>query len=552
MGGSGIRVVQRHRRRAQGERGAVLIVTALALVALVGALALSVDIGYFSYTKRNLQTIADAAAMDARFALGQANACTVATTLADESASRNGFSLAANSGNTLTVTLGNASVVNGAETFTPDVANTTCAGGDPDQATATAVYVRTTGNVQYYFESESGSSTPAAGATWTEGSAIPETGVSIGTNLVGLDTTQSEVLNSLLSGLLGPGSNIDLTAVGYQGLVNSDVTLGELATALNVGSVSQLLTTTVTYPELVKATIQALGAGPQGPTAEAGLSFLNLIDLSNLGGSFPVSFSVGQLLGIQDPGTTPDAADINTNVLNLVTAAAEIAHGSSAISIPLTGLDIPGLTDETASVTIGEPAQSAYGPVGTEATDAQVTVNLQADVSVAGLLTVTVPLSVKAGQGTATLDKIPCSGSPTIGVNTDAVTLSLGSASNPVTVSAPVLLGSVQILSAYGNIGVASATGTTLKGPYPETLSGDVASIVDPDLGNLNVKVLGLLDLGGLLDSATGVLQSVLNPVLTGLVDPLLNGLGVAVDGGVVGNPDPVTSASCSTNGFLF
>src|SRR4029078_6358494 len=50
-------------RKARGERGQILAVVALALVALLGVAAFSIDVGYAYYAKRQLQSATDAAAL---------------------------------------------------------------------------------------------------------------------------------------------------------------------------------------------------------------------------------------------------------------------------------------------------------------------------------------------------------------------------------------------------------------------------------------------------------------------------------------------------------
>ena len=50
-------------RRARGERGQILAVVVLALVALLGIAAFAIDVGYAYYAKRQLQAAADAAAL---------------------------------------------------------------------------------------------------------------------------------------------------------------------------------------------------------------------------------------------------------------------------------------------------------------------------------------------------------------------------------------------------------------------------------------------------------------------------------------------------------
>src|SRR5664279_4980316 len=50
-------------RKARGERGQVLAIVALALVALLGISAFAIDVGYAYYAKRQLQSATDAAAL---------------------------------------------------------------------------------------------------------------------------------------------------------------------------------------------------------------------------------------------------------------------------------------------------------------------------------------------------------------------------------------------------------------------------------------------------------------------------------------------------------
>ena len=50
-------------RNANGERGQILPLVAIALVALLGICAFSIDVGYAYYAKRQLQSAVDAAAL---------------------------------------------------------------------------------------------------------------------------------------------------------------------------------------------------------------------------------------------------------------------------------------------------------------------------------------------------------------------------------------------------------------------------------------------------------------------------------------------------------
>ena len=64
-------------RRARGERGQILPIVALALVALLGIAAFAIDVGYAYYAKRQLQSATDAAAL-----AGAQDLPTVATAIA--------------------------------------------------------------------------------------------------------------------------------------------------------------------------------------------------------------------------------------------------------------------------------------------------------------------------------------------------------------------------------------------------------------------------------------------------------------------------------------
>ena len=77
-------------RRLSGDRGSVMVFTALALAVLLFAMGLTLDVGNLDQHKRFVQSVADMAALDARPAIGQTNALTLAEQYASESAVNNG------------------------------------------------------------------------------------------------------------------------------------------------------------------------------------------------------------------------------------------------------------------------------------------------------------------------------------------------------------------------------------------------------------------------------------------------------------------------------
>ncbi len=123
------------------------------------------------------------------------------------------------------------------------------------------------------------------------------------------------------------------------------------------------------------------------------------------------------------PPTPPTYAQLSTgiNVLQALTTAAELSNGTSGITVNLTGaLGLTGFTQASLALQVVQPAQIAYGPVGTVttpasgcppssgtatcATTAQVTGTLT--VSVGGYSGIAIPFT--AATGTATFNFAVC------------------------------------------------------------------------------------------------------------------------------------------------
>ena len=87
-------------RDRNGQAGQSLVFVALGMVVLIGILGLAIDIGYYRYVRRELQTAADAAALAGAMDLSYSDV----TTAAQAASSENGF---ANGSNGVTVTVFN-------------------------------------------------------------------------------------------------------------------------------------------------------------------------------------------------------------------------------------------------------------------------------------------------------------------------------------------------------------------------------------------------------------------------------------------------------------
>lgn len=581
------------RRRARGQEGAILVFTAVALVALLGATALSVDFGRLTVHKRSLQAVADAAAADARFALGQASANTGVVTMADASALRNGFDPNA-AGNSLVAIPGTNALVNSVQTFCPWAGASLptpagCPAAITDLTLSTAVQVTVSGSIPFFFAPAAGGAlSGSASATGTYSTSLggpitPMTGVRVGSYLAAADPSNGSDLGSLLGGLLGDSS---IQAVGYSGLASGDVTLGQLATALGVGTPSRALTTSVSYPQLVAATISALDANPSDPGASAALTVLNGLS-TELTGSFPTNITLGQLLNLSSPGDA-SAASAYLNVADIVTGGAEISNGQNFLSAPgiSLALDPATLLPELkalgvinsqlgavkASVTAIQAPQSAYGPVGTKASTAQVavtataTVTAQMDVQVLGVIglqladvTFTVPVTFDLAGATGQVTSISCgSGTPvTIATTANTSAAYLGDVSmvgGAVTPQPPTALLSLTVLGltagATGDASTALAQASpdqsfTFTGPFSAGVRGP-DSLSQPSLDpsfNLTLTATGsssvvvpVTTLASASDDIAGNLVTAMNPLLTQL-------------GAQVGGADTYNLAYPATNG---
>ncbi len=189
--------------RRQDERGVVLILVALSMVVLIGACALAVDVGRVVVVNRSMQTVADAGALDAaRFLdISTVNNARL-TTEAQHAATDNGYSC------TSCVTAVQGTLVG--STFTP--------------GTGQFVKVTVAQSLAHLFQPGGSSLSRFAIAEANP----PNAGFSIGTYLLSFNSQNSAVLNPLLSAL---GTTINFTAVGYQGMANTNVTVQQLIDA---------------------------------------------------------------------------------------------------------------------------------------------------------------------------------------------------------------------------------------------------------------------------------------------------------------------------------
>lgn len=336
------------------QRGAIGLMAAATLSVALVAMLLVVDTGRLYMEQRKLQRVVDNAALEAVSRGGNCLPGLTAATYAGQSAVRNGFTVDAN--NTLATTCGSlVTAATGLRSFTVDAT----------QAAAVRVvgsHTLTTsfaGGVQALFSGTAVSLNTTLNATAVAAKPQPTIAqLNIRSTLATINTAQSNILNPLFSGLLG--GNVNLTALGWDGLLKTDINLlsylNQLAINLNVaaGNYTQLLNTQATVTQLIQAAATVVQLN--GATADV-ITALGQLQVAAINAA-PVK--LGDILQLQT-GTTAAGLDANLQLLQLVQGVIQLANSKSAVAATLP-ISVLGLANVTVKVKVIEPPQfSAIG-----------------------------------------------------------------------------------------------------------------------------------------------------------------------------------------------
>lgn len=548
------------------QRGAIGVMAAVTLLLALICLAPVIDTGRLYYEQRKLQRVADMAALETATQSGMCGTANADVAgLARSSASRNGF--VPGTGDSLGATLGTVEFDD--RYGSKDSARVFSAGGNMADSVQVQVMHQVPSslvlNVASVFSNVPAQTTLTAQAVARRTAMA---GLSAGTELANLDSSQSELLNNLLNALLG--SKLSLNALGYKGLANANVSLLELADNLRAvgvnveaGSVESLLGAQANLAQLFGATVDAID-----PSQVLGLDTSLLRSQLITGGINKASVTLGSILTVVAPDSVRDQAlQGQVNALDLITALAMLANKQHAVTLG-TNINLGGLLGATVKLWIIEPPQIAFGYPGknsngqwrTQVHTAALRTSVEAAVGIPGVLDVNLGLAVSVAQGTAALDTIECGGvGQPVQVSVNALPgiaqLQLGKYADPQSgvvspISVKVLSGLVKLdVSANGVVG--GASGTTLK--YEVTKPSDLptddqsansslGSSLDNALATLasSIKVeptiLGLDPLGLIGATLSGLVSSLLTllkPAISALghvvLDPLLHLLGVSM-----------------------
>ena len=550
------RIGRNYRRgHSADERGATFVLTAVCMVALLGAGALGVDVGFSVVGSRNAQVMADTAALDlARYldiadagGASQANAQLYIDGKKAQILTDNG------SGATLTATVGKW--LNGVWSVPAS-----CAPGTPPVPLGcNAIKITAAQSVPQIFYG--GFNTLKARSTIAANT--PEAGFSIGSFLANANT-QNVAQIAGLNYILGSVGTANLTLVGYQGVATSYVTLNQLisadSTVLSPTNILSASMTPAAWLSVLKTALgtQIVGVDCSSSTAPGACEAYNSVLGQMLTFSGNQQIQLCQLFWF-NPSTFPPTGNscsntsvsstglnASLNVMQMLTTTAEIANGQNAINLA-GALNITGITTANVTLSVIQPPAVAYGPVGKKATTAQINASLS--ISALGLSLLGIQLN--GATGTATLSNINCtnnvmqqtninasttaaSGSVTLaGTNIAGISVNGGSSGlvfagtnvppNASTLSNglnPVLVGSQSPSLSYSGLSILS--------PAYAILNGALQTALPSVLSTLGVTIAG----ADVADLSTELWRRIARPVSAPLT--LLGGAAIGMAAGLL------------------
>ena len=552
------------------ERGAIAVITAIAMTMIMGATALSFDIGREVDTNRFVQATADAVALDAANFVDGSPAASIDSYTpiggsqyelaqiiqyeAAQSAIRNNVSTADLPGDS--VTLGSCSTTSPCafvpvescpltETLpVPDSGSpgacSLVTGADPTTA-INAVQVSASSVTSFVFQAGSATSVRTATAMRSFANStqahpkMPTSAFSLGSTLLDFN---NPLVDQVLSQELGT-SAANISALSYSGLVGATVSLGDIVAAnASVGTLYNLLNTSASPATLLGYYYNALLA-QHTPAAGAAATNLNMAlgvtgsGSSQISGGANATVKLCQLVdlsgqqsscGVSGSALDP-AAYAQVDAVSFLTGVASLSGQGHAvgINIGIAQLLNATVTLVTPMVTVGpgpadDPCPSGYSDCPLTAGNQQGSVNLTiANVSLGSLLPLLdVSLTAGAADANATLSGLSCG----ISSADPATTATLSG-----TTTAATLSGSLTVAGTTAPLASASVAAST----FTHTFDGPFGSGQPAPWESTNTMATVVLQpppsslLGSLFSPVTSILNTVLAPAL----GPVLSALGV-------------------------
>ncbi|MDX1510645.1 MAG: pilus assembly protein TadG-related protein [Nitriliruptorales bacterium] len=567
--------------RSQRDGGSISILAVGAIVAVIAAATLAVDLGRVAWSSRDQQGATDRAALDALRAITDLwNVETANWSVSSGwDAQARAENLAASSLAENTGAEGRATDARVSEVYLgvwdPD-ANEFCvwhgnisnSPGNCHDEFPSAVFVQTTSNVESLFIGSA--MTSGTNQVVKEAIAVVENNVSlkVGSSVVTIDSDEATIMNELWSDQSDPAPNVgsvSLAVADYNGLIGANLALGELFTELGItaGTPSAVLdSSTFTIANVFTASANALTN--QGDAASLTAATIMTQLAADVDSSLTVT--IGDIINVTS-GRVGSVADLSFNMFDLVRGTLVAGNGSSFADVDGLEAVLPGVTSAGFDLEVIEPEQFAAGPARwnpaandwfTWAETSQLDFDFQATLNPTVYqaydpLVISLPLHVDGGQARAAATNAWCLNDGTTRgaqseTTTAAATAWIGGA-NPgdwgtvATLRYTPLIGpTLNIAQVQIRVTEAAAPSTFIgvHDPLPETVSGggttiDIAGMLDP--GNYQVQVvllpdaaldpLGLLNPATLASDVVAALRPVLAAVDTNVVQPVANLTGL-------------------------
>lgn len=501
------------RVRIRRQSGSVATLGALWLMVAVICLA-TIDIGNVFWQKRELQKIADLAA------LAGASGPLASSCNSDKSASTylNASTNGLLAGDFFEPTIGKWVASNAGNTnqgFETVDANA-------KEANACKVTLRRNVPVFFVIASLDGSARTVKAVAIARQSARMAK-ITARTTLLSLNTDDS-ILGPVLKGLLG--TTVNVNAIGWKGLSNINLDLlgylNILSTKLGVrvGSYTDLLGVDTNVGILLETMIEVV---QQKSTASAQVAVLRQI-LAAVKVN-PVSVKLSQLLNL-GTGLNDSALNTDVNLLDLVSSAILLANSKNAANVDL-GLSL-GIANVKLKLKVIEPPQWALGDPSVDviqARTAQIRLNTEANLNVIGLAEVDLNLKLDVASGTAKVVGYSCAPKKYLDVDVNSGLLSVSTEGSAVKL-------------VFGLIQIPLNINLPFEKNFPSQNFEDPPSTrEEPKWKNLNMNfsiasalVNGISDalLGKNVLSAT--VKAILEPVkllLDGILGALITALGI-------------------------
>lgn len=539
------RLLRKARAFAKNKRGAISIITALSALVLIGFTAGAVDFGNIFLRTRQLQGMADLAAMAAAHDLPHAQTAAAATAQANRWDAPVDTQVATG----IYQPLASLAID---KRFVPDTTTS---------MNAAQVTLKSTADL-YFASILLGRNSLVISRTATAARAEVAS-FSIGSRLLSL---QGGVANAVLSGLLG--STVSLSVMDYNALAGAQVDLFQYSNALKsrlnltAGSFNQTLATKMTTADALGGIADVLNANGNSSAATAMQTIANAagnqqIEMGNLMNLGPY--------GDQDYVNPNGGSGVTVSALDLATAALGIAQGGHQVQFNL-ATGVPGITSVTAKLAIGQrPANSPWiaitdkNDVIVRTAQARLWISMQvapAGAALAGVASINVPLIVELASAQAKLSEIDCGATATDNSVTLSVQPSIGQAAlaslnssdisdfeTPLDLRSFTLINTPLIrVSGFADIKLGGVTWQDVKFSGSDIAAGTVKTVKTDDLVqgvfsslldklNLSVNLLGLgigLGQGPVTSAVNSSLSAVATP-LDGVVNSLTSLLGVGL-----------------------